>query len=105
MRPGVAVEKRHVPLNTRAKFRVVTSFRTSKSAIRNMEIQGGLFSHAAEKRRLVLHRVGGYKQDAVPALRHGGHLLFLRDARRPCGSRAGFKRGPAAKTKTLRHVG
>ena len=83
MRPGVAVEKRHVPLNTRAKFRVVTSFRTSKSAIRNMEIQGGLFSHAAEKRRLVLHGMGSDKQDAVPALRHGGHQLFWRDARQP----------------------
>src|SRR2546421_13022490 len=97
MRPGVAVEKRHVPLNTRAKFRVVTSFRTSKSAIRNMEIQGGLFSHAAEKRRLVLHGMGSDKQNAVPALRHGGDLLFLRDARQAWGRRSGLTRCPAAK--------
>src|SRR5207244_6556034 len=55
MRPGVAVEKRHVPLNVGAKFRVVARLGASKGAIGHVEILRRLHDHAAEKRRLVLH--------------------------------------------------
>src|SRR5713226_6354387 len=93
--PGIAIEKGYVPLNVGAKFRIVPGFRAAKRAIGDLEVQGGVLGHAAEEWRLVLDGMGGEREDAVPAVRHGRLLGSWRAARRLYGSLSDSTRCPA----------
>ena len=71
MGPGVAVEKRNIPLDVGSEFGVVGCFGTTETAVANVEIEGRMIGHSAKDGGHVLNRVGRNGEHAVPAFRHG----------------------------------
>src|SRR5215510_12621006 len=71
MRPRISFEKRHIPLNVRAKFRITKGFCTAKGAIHDPKVKSGMRSHASEEGSHILDGMRGNGQDAIAFLRHG----------------------------------
>lgn len=95
MRPRVTVEKRNIPLDGGAKFRIVGSFGSAQIAIRNMNINFRAGSETPENWRAVLNRLGSHKKDLQASLRHKGTFYIERNAPLPY-------RKPANAEKRLR---
>lgn len=63
--PIVAVQKRNVPLDGGAKFRIESRFGAPKTAIGNLQIDARMASHFPEIGRGILDRVGCDGEDAI----------------------------------------
>src|SRR6266567_7406832 len=73
VRPGIAIEEWHIPLNLGAKFRIVAGFRTAKRAIGHVKIKRGVLGHAAKNGRHVLNGMRCDGKDSITAFRHSRH--------------------------------